>query len=167
MLREVCHNVTVEPALQPVSEEVFQNRGSSTNEGARLDIAVDNFWEGGQRDVRVFNPCAPTYRNLTLKSCYIRVEREKQRKFDDRIREMEFGSFSPLIFSTSGGYGPIAPTVYKRLATLISCKFNKSYNSTINYIRCCLSFSLIRSVGLCLRGTRSSPPVSRWIASYI
>ena len=132
MLREVCHNVTVEPALQPVSEEVFQNRGSSTNEGARLDIAVDNFWEGGQRaffDVRVLNPCAPTYRNLTLKSCYIRVEREKQRKFDERIREVEFGSFSPLIFSTSGGYGPIAQTVYKRLATLSSCKFNKSYNS--------------------------------------
>ena len=56
---------------------------------------------------------------MTLKSCYTRVEHEKQRKFDERIREVEFGLFSPLIFSTSGGYGPIAQTVYKRLATLI------------------------------------------------
>ena len=43
MLKEVCHNVTVEPALQPVSGEVFQSRGSSTGEGTRLDIAADNF----------------------------------------------------------------------------------------------------------------------------
>ena len=49
-------------------------------------------------DVQVLNPCTPTYRNVTLKSCYIRVEREKQRKFDEWIREVEFGSFSPLIF---------------------------------------------------------------------
>ena len=85
-------------------------------------------------------------------------------------REVEFGLFSPLIFSTSGGYGPIAQAVYKRLATLISTKHNKPYHSTINYIRCCLSFSLIRSVGRCLRGARSKPPTSKWIdlvASYI
>ena len=113
----------------------------------------------------VLNPCAPTY----LKSCYIRVEREKQRNFNLMTKSRRWRSFSPLIFSTLGEYGPIAQTVYKRLATLISCNFNKSYNSTINYIRCCLLFSLIHSVGLCLRGTRSSPPVSRWIdlvASY-
>jgi hypothetical protein len=166
MLNEVCHNVTVEPVLQALSGESFQSRGATTDEGARLDIVADSFWEGGQRaffDVRVFNPCAVTYENSSLKSCYSRVERQKQTKFDERIREVEFGTFSPLVFTTSGGQGPIAKVVYKRLANLISVKHHKPYNATINYIRCCLSFSLIRSVNLCLRGTRSKPPVSRWI----
>ena len=32
--------------------------------------------------------------------------------------EIEHGSCSPLTFSTAGGWGPIATTVYKRIAFL-------------------------------------------------
>ena len=63
MLREVCRNASVEPVLQPLSGEAFQIQSTSTDAGAKLDVAADNFWETGQRvffDVRVFNPCVPT-----------------------------------------------------------------------------------------------------------
>ena len=37
-------------------------------------------------------------------------------QYEERVREIEHGSFSPLVFSTAGGMGPIATTVYKRIA---------------------------------------------------
>ena len=45
---------------------------------------------------------------------------------------------------------------YKRLATLISTKREPSYNLTINWLRCQISFSLLRSAIQCIRGVRSS-----------
>ena len=45
-----------------------------------------------------------------------------------------------------------ATVAYKRLATLTS---NKPYNNVMSWLRCHLSFSLLRSAILCLRGSRS------------
>ena len=61
-----------------------------------------------------------------------------------------------LIFSCSGRMGPLATIVYKRLANLISEKSGQSYNMTLYWLRCRLSFSLLRSAVTCLRGSRSS-----------
>ena len=43
---EVCNNITVEPALQPISGEVFRHATAISEEGARLDIAADGFLGG-------------------------------------------------------------------------------------------------------------------------
>ena len=69
-------------------------------------------------DVRVFNPFAHTYRNLPLTACYRRNEQEKRRAYDQRVREIEHGCFSPLVFSASGGIGPTAKGSYRRLRKL-------------------------------------------------
>ena len=45
---------------------------------------------------------------------------------------------------------------YKRLASLISEKRNDHYAAVMGLIRCCLSFSLLRSAIRCLRGSRCS-----------
>ena len=66
------------------------------------------------------------------------------------------GSFSPLIFSMSRWMGPIATVVYKRIATLITEKRDQPYSRTLFWIRCKLSFSLLRSAIMCIRGSRSS-----------
>ena len=65
-------------------------------------------------------------------------------------------SFAPLVFSISGGMGPIATTVYKRMASLIAEKQNHPYSSTLFWLRCKLSFSLLQSAVMCIRGSRSS-----------
>ena len=84
------------------------------------------------------------------------------RQYDQRVREIEFGTFTPLVFSTNGGFGPLATVVYKRIAMLMSQKLGKPYSQVMNFIRCRLSFSWIRSIVRCLRGTR----VSRYTDSY-
>ena len=92
--------------------------------------------------------------NLT--QCYRRAELEKKRKYEERIREVEHGTFSPLVFSCTGGMGPLATVVYKRIAALISEKNGQCYSKTLYWLRCKLSFSLLRSAITCLRGSRSS-----------
>ena len=51
--------------------------------------------------------------------CYKLNEQEKKRAYEERVREIEHGSFVPLVFSILGGTGPISTTVYKRMASLI------------------------------------------------
>ena len=72
------------------------------------------------------------------------------------VMEIKHGSFSPLVFTTSGGMGTTATVVYKRLASLIAEKHDTSYHRTIHWLRCNLSFSLLRSAIMCLRGSRST-----------
>ena len=159
LLREICTNVTIEPHLQPLTGEHLDYRTANREDNARLDVAADGFWRiSGQRAffyVRVSNPMAPSLSNLTLHACYTRNEQEKKRLYDQRVQDVEFGSFSPLIFSTAGGLGPVATIVYKRIASLISTKLDKPYSVVMNYIRCKLSFLLLRSTISCLRGTRT------------
>jgi hypothetical protein len=72
------------------------------------------------------------------------------------FREVEHGSFFPLVFSTAGVMGATAYVVYKGIASSIAEKHGKPYSNTINWLRCRLSFSLLRSAIMCLRGSRSS-----------
>ena len=80
-------------------------------------------------DVRVFNPHAPTNRQPQLSSCYRRHENAKKRVYDQRIREVEHNSFVPLVMSVTGGLGRIATTTYKRLASMLSSKWNQPYST--------------------------------------
>ena len=156
----MCHNVGSEPILQPVTGEQLLHRTANREDGARLDIVAESFWGRDRQraffDVRVFNPFAQSYRNTSLPQCYRQNELEKKRAYDERVREIEHGSFSPLVFSTTGGMGTTATVIYKRLASLIADKQNKPYSRTVHWLRCRLSFSLLRSAIMCLRESRST-----------
>ena len=102
-LSKICHNVSIEPTLQPLSGEQFHYRSANVEDGARLDVSAESFW-GQDRslayfDIKVFNPLAATYLSSPLAQCYRRAELDKKRKYDERIQEIERGTFSPLVFS--------------------------------------------------------------------
>ena len=129
LLTEICHNVSVEPHLQPLSGELLSLRTANSTDNARLDIACDGFWGGRFEraffDIRVFNPCAQSNKSSSLTATYRRHELEKRRSYDQRIREVEHGTFTPLVFSTTGGMGKAATVFYKRLASLLSDKLDE------------------------------------------
>ena len=160
LLSEVCHDVRTEPDLQPLSGESLASLSSVSSEGARLDIAVSGFWGGRYErsfvDVRVFNPHAPSNRNTSISNCYRRHEAAKKRAYEQRIRVVEHSSFTPLVFSASRGMGQQGSTFYRRLTALLAEKWNESYSSTLSWIRCLLSFCLLRSAIQCIRGARST-----------
>ena len=120
-------------------------------------------WSGTQDvyfNVRVFHPNAPSNAS-SISSAFKKHEDSKKQAYGQCIREIEHGVFTPLVFSTTGGIGREATTFYKRLADLISCKRDKPYSVIMGWLRCKLSFAAVRSLILCIRGSRSSinPPI--------
>ena len=65
------------------------------------------------------------------------------------------GSFTPFVFFTFGGIGSVATTVYKRIASLLSAKREQPYSLVMSWLKCPISFSLLRFAISCLRGARS------------
>ena len=78
---------------------------------------------------------------------------DKKRAYEQRIREVEHASFTPLVMSATSGWAKEATNFYKRLASRLVDKWDQPYNRTMNWLRCTLSYSLLI---LCIRGTRSS-----------
>ena len=78
-----------------------------------------------------------------MDACCRRNEREKCRAYEQRVREVEQGSFSPLVFSTSGGMGRATTVTYKRLGSLLTMKRELPYGVVMDWLRCRLSFSLL------------------------
>ena len=138
--------------------ELAMNGG--VEDGARLDVAASGFWGSRHQkvflDVKVFNPNALSYRGSSLSSLYRRLEKEKQRKYEQRIREVEIGCFTPLVFSTSEGMSTICDIFFKRLASLLADKKYIAYSVVMSWLHCYLNFSLLCSAIDCLRGARSS-----------
>ena len=156
-MTEVCHNVSIEPHLQPITGETFPAMTANTENGARSDITADGFWGGRFErtlfDVKVFNLYAPSNHTPTLSSCYRKL---KKREYDLRIRQIEQASFTPIVLSSTGGMVSITTTTYKRLASLLADKWSTSYTQTMGWLRCRLSFSLLRSSIQCIRGVQSN-----------
>ena len=160
LLSEVCHDVQTEPHLQPLTGEILRYKTAVHEDDARVDIRAAGFWGCRHHrsffDVRVFNAFAESNQSTSLAATFRKHEGEKRRAYEERVREVERGSFTPLVFSSLGGMGKAATVMYRRLANLLSVKWNSSYSLIMGWLRCSLSFSLLRSSLMCLRGSRSS-----------
>ena len=81
LLTDVCHNVTLEPHLQPLSGESLSSFSATREENARPDVGINGFWcgrfERAYIDVRVVNPHAPSNLSSQISSTYRRHEHEK------------------------------------------------------------------------------------------
>ena len=71
------------------------------------------------------------------------------------MRAVEFASFMPLVFSTFGGLGREASIFYSRLADLLASKHSSDFGHMLSWMRCTLSFSLLRSAILAIRGSQT------------
>ena len=157
LLREVCKDVCTEPTLQPVGGEVLP-RSANTSREARLDIRARGFWDNRWQeaffDIRVFHHSASSYLHTPIATVYKQHEDKKRREYGSRVREIEHGCFTPLVFSTAGGIGREGTVFFKRLASLISDERKEPYSLVLGWIRQRISFPLLRSALFCLRGSR-------------
>ena len=159
LLTEVCHNVALEPLLAPLNGEVFCSRTTNTSQEARADMRATGFWtrcEEAFFDVRVFHANATSYRLTNPDKLFRQHERHKQLEYEERIVNVDRGSFCPLVFSTTRTTGPLCDRFLKRLAAKIAEVDEVDYSSTMSWMRCRISFALIRNAVMCIRGSRSS-----------
>ena len=105
-------------------------------------------------DVRITHPNAQSMRTLSLSQVYHRHEEEKRRTYLNRITEVERASFTPLVYTTSGGMGPECERFHQRLAELVSLKRRETLADTIRYIRQRVRFTILRTTLVAIRGFR-------------
>ena len=104
-LSMVCNDVEIEPQLQDVTGEQLSS-GSNLAKEARLDIHARGFWEQQQSaffDIRACHPNAESYKQLEPKQIYRLHENEKKRSYARSVLDIEHGSFTPLVFTSTGG----------------------------------------------------------------
>ena len=157
LLAEVCKDVAVEPILESLSGETFELASAIRSDEARLDVSARGFWTRGQRaffDVKVFDPNAQRYSGQSLSQCYITNEKDKKRAYNERVREVENGTLTPLVFSCYGGMSSECSHFFKRLCSLLAEKRDENLSLTTSWVRRKISFALLRSCLMCVRGTR-------------
>ena len=155
ILRDICKDVKVEPELMPIGNS--NTTSSNVSEKARLDVSAVGIWSPMERtflDVRVVHPNAPSYRDKKIEKIYEQNEKEKKRNYNQRVIQVEKASFTPLVFTTSGGMGPECTRYHKKIAELISLKTKEEYSHVMNHLRTRLRFTLLRSTLIALRGER-------------
>ena len=163
LLSTVCSDVETEPVLLDISGEQL-SRGSNKAQDARLDIHARGFWEQRRSaffDVRVCHPNAESYKDLEPQQIYRTHENEKKRLYSRRVLDIEHGTFTPLVFTTTGGMGNECLGYHSRLAELIAIKKGEQYAKTMSWIRSRISFALLRSALVCLRGSRTLGRIQR------
>ena len=116
-----------------------------------LRMVLDSMWQcmdPGEEDLKMrllmwgFLIPAPNQIAMTRYHPYI-ASTSKRRKY---VREIEHATFTPLVLSTTGGMG--------RAATTFSAEIR--YSTALNWIRCRLSFALLRASIMSISGARSS-----------
>ena len=154
-LKGICKDVRIEPELIPLG--LTETRSTNTSLKARLDVSAVGIWSSMERtflDVRVMHPNSASYKDTKIEDLYVQHENEKKRTYNHRIMHVEKGSFSPLIFSTTGGMGPEATRYHKRIAELISVKRGELYSEVVNFIRTKVRVALLKSTLVAIRGER-------------
>ena len=91
-------------------------------------VGVWGSYERTFLDIRVVHPDAQSYINKRIKKIYETHEKEKKRAYNERAIQVEKGTFTPIVVSTFGVMGIEAGRYHKRIATLISEKWNERYS---------------------------------------
>ena len=159
MLTKVCSEVAIEPPLIPITGETFDLKSTIKGPGARSDVSARGFWTPMQRAffyIKVTHLNAPSYRQKEPSVVYRLHEKEKKRKYNRRIIEIEQGHFTPLILSTSGGMGPECAIFVKLLAKKIAQKKNEDQSDVMRVLRTQIRFAVLKATLIAIRGTRGS-----------
>ena len=156
-LREAkCKDVKVEPAMIPVNA-LHYKRSTITQDDARLDVSAVGVYSPFERsffDIRVTHPNCASNEFKDLKMIYSEQEKAKKDAYEERVVQAEKGSFVPLIFTTSGGMGPMCNVFIKRVVEKLAYYKNEKLSIMTNHVRTRLRFAILRSTVIALRGLR-------------
>ena len=94
------------------------------------------------------------YSTKVLNSCQMN-ETKKKRQYNKRILNVKHGSFTPLFFYAMVGMGRESQLFSKSLSESLFDSRGQQLSVTVTWIRRKVIFALLKSVVLCLRGSRT------------
>ena len=100
--------------------------------------------------MRVINTAATSQIEKPLETILRAHELEKKRIYNQRISDVEYGTLTPFVFTTSGCIGAECLTFHKVLAEKLAMKIGERYKDVIRYVRIRISFIVITSALLCV-----------------
>ena len=121
--------------------------------GLRVDWSVRGFWEHQREallDSRIFNADANSFKTQSLQAVFEEKKKIKKTKYSKAASERR-ASFTPIIASCEALFDKEAEVYF---ATIFSKKWKSSYSQAITFIKARMQMCILRSVSLCLRGSR-------------
>jgi len=130
----------------------------TTGKEAWGDVLVHSLWEKGSGcvlDVRITDTDARSYQSISSQKVLERAAKVKKAKYNEACLERR-RSFMPLVYSVDGLACKEARAFEKRVASLLSSKWERSYSEMAGFVKSRMSLAIIRSNTMLLRGARSS-----------
>ena len=153
LLRKLHNDVETEPELQPITTERLR---CLSNDQCKPDIRARGVWRDAQNayfDIRVTNISSESQKHLSIRTILMKHEKEKKRSYNSHIMNVEHRTFTLLVFSVLGAEGPETSSFHRYIATKIASKTEERYEKVLSLIRCKLSFLILKSALMCIRGS--------------
>ena len=105
-------------------------------------------------DIRVIDTDAKSHASRPITSILESAESDKKKKYGQACEERR-ATFTPFITSIDGVLGREARAFTKRLSLTLAEKWQRSYGSTLSWVRARILFATLRATNHCLRGSRT------------
>ena len=134
-------------------------RGNDTilGEEARGDVGARGFWQRGRStifDIRITNTDSKSYGNKASDRLLERFAQQKQDKYEEACLE-RCTNFTPLCYSVDGMACKAARAAERRLASLLTTKWDRLYSEMVNFIRTWMSLAVVRSNIMLMRSEKA------------
>ncbi len=104
----------------------------------------------------MFHPNAPCYRSKDTATIHKQHEAAKKREYNQRVQNVEHGVLHLSYSQLQAAWERKEQRFTKDYSRHVVKKQEKPYSIVMGWIRCQLSFAIIRSAIMCIRGTRSA-----------
>ena len=147
----INHSHAVEEAKNPETSPVKNNKDEE-----RGDLLIRGFWSPATDlivDVRITDLDSKSYRKTSPEKALAKQEKEKKDKYLSACLERR-KHFTPFVVSADGLKGKEALALLRRLAAMLSDKWQRPYADVCGYVNARMSIAIIRAMHLCIRGSR-------------
>ena len=147
-----------------VKEPMVKESDVKGEGGLRVDWSVRGFWEHQREalfDCSIFNADAISYVNTSIDTLLEKHRNNKKQQYNEAV-EVRRGTFTPFIATCDAILDVEAEHYIKRLSSHLAEKWGKSYSGVIGWVRARIQVCILRSVSVCLRGSRI-----KWTSSMI
>ena len=149
-------NVKIEPRSQPLTGEHFPLRTANCEQNACLDVVANDVCEEGSNTHSLMFACLIHLLSQIWTPHSLLLIDDMRMINEQRIIQVEHSSFVPLVFSATGGMSRSTSNFHCHLALKLSVKHDEHLSVTLGVLRCRLSFALLWSATMCIRGIHSS-----------
>ena len=152
-----CDLLRLAGLKQIVSEPILRESDVNGENGLRADWGVRGFWQPQRQavfDVCILNADSSSISHLSTEAIFESRRTLKKRTYSE-IAETRRASFTPFIATCDAILDREAEGYLKRLAILLSEKWDCPYSRMIGWVRARIQICILRSASLCFRGSRS------------